>query len=354
MRLHFQICSSLICSALLYCIGCDASSDGGFKDESTTPGYTSCALDRESLERCPRPWLPRLIAVPLGGVWTLDIADQSEVELGYTRDVNAEAPDEWSRDEVIEFSTLGPLKVFMRGRGGGSCAPFVDAVSYRVVDSYSPGVAEVGFEGIEQGSTRLIGWASGIEDVRYGGEVDPQFQITERALGPANGTPFDVTSLGSGGTLTLRFDPPIADGDGADFAVFENSFNDTFLELAYVEVSSDGVYFTRIPSAYLGRDPIGRFQEHEPDLIDGLAGKHRAGYGTPFDLYSLTWSPEVQRGALDLHHVAYVRLVDIIGDGQSDDHFGRPIYDPYPTASSAGFDIDAIGVLHSAQTAPCP
>jgi hypothetical protein len=359
MRLFRRIysylnCSFLTCSAIFFCVGCDASSEGEFKGEAITPGYTSCAVERESLARCPRPWLPRLVTAPLGGVWTLDLTDQAEVEVGYTQYMSAEAPDEWTDGEEIKFSVLGPLKVFMRGHGDGACAPFIDTVTYRVVDAYSPGVGEVGFEGVDLNSTRLIGWASEIEEQQKGGEVEEQFQIPERALGPANGTPFDVTSLGSGGTLTLRFDPAIADGDGPDFAVFENSFNDTFLELAYVEVSSDGLNFTRIPSAYLGREPIGRFQEHDPELIDGLAGKHRGGYGTPFDLYKLAWSPAVQGGTLDLHDVAYVRLVDVIGDGQSADHFGHPIYDPYPTASSAGFDIDAIGVLHSTQTAPCP
>ncbi|MFN6048554.1 MAG: T9SS C-terminal target domain-containing protein, partial [Bacteroidota bacterium] len=56
------------------------------------------------------------------------------------------------------------------------------------------------------------------------------------AEGPAasNG----VVSLGDGGIATLTFDPPITNGDGFDFAVFENTFLDTFLELAFVEVST--------------------------------------------------------------------------------------------------------------------
>ena len=41
-----------------------------------------------------------------------------------------------------------------------------------------------------------------------------------------------VVSLGEGGTITLRFEPPISDGDGDDFAVFENSVVEGFLELA--------------------------------------------------------------------------------------------------------------------------
>ena len=41
-----------------------------------------------------------------------------------------------------------------------------------------------------------------------------------------------------------------------------------------------------------------------------------------------------------------VRLVDIVGDGTYQDSSGDVIYDPFPTAESAGFDLDAIGVIH--------
>ena len=44
--------------------------------------------------------------------------------------------------------------------------------------------------------------------------------------------------------------------------------------------------------------------------------------------------------------VRWVRLVDIVGDGSCTDSFGRVIYDPYPTEGSAGFDLDAVGVIN--------
>ena len=62
-------------------------------------------------------------------------------------------------------------------------------------------------------------------------------------------------SLGDGGTVVLTFPQPIGDVPGPDFAVFENGFkafdNSFFLELAHVEVSSDGVNFYRFPSSSL-------------------------------------------------------------------------------------------------------
>ncbi len=49
---------------------------------------------------------------------------------------------------------------------------------------------------------------------------------------------------------------------------------------------------------------------------------------------------------VDLNHITHVRLVDIIGDGSAFDARGSVIYDPYATVISAGFDLDAIGVLN--------
>ena len=43
---------------------------------------------------------------------------------------------------------------------------------------------------------------------------------------------------------------------------------------------------------------------------------------------------------------SYVRIIDIIGDGTFFDTSGDVIWDPYPTAQSAGFDLDAVGVRY--------
>ncbi|MGD9504757.1 MAG: PEP-CTERM sorting domain-containing protein, partial [Syntrophobacteraceae bacterium] len=142
----------------------------------------------------------------------------------------------------------------------------------------------------------------------------------------------------------------IGDGDGWDFAVFENSFNDTFLELAYVEVSSDGVNFFRFSNDSLTASAVGAFGAVDPTNIDGLAGKYKQGYGTPFDLAELAGVSDL----LDIYNIYYVRIVDIIGDGTYLDSSGDPIYDPYNTVGSGGFDLDAIGVIHEARAVPIP
>ena len=54
---------------------------------------------------------------------------------------------------------------------------------------------------------------------------------------------------------------------------------------------------------------------------------------------------------LDLDHIAFVKVIDVIGKLDSVlgsfDSQGRLINDPYPTAfESGGFDLDAIGVIH--------
>ena len=221
----------------------------------------------------------------------------------------------------------------------------------------------------------IVDWASGYQSYAPGTDVDLTFQTPQKALGaPGNsngnseGSVFDIVSLGRGGSIVLSFDPPIVDGAGYDFAVFENAFSNTFLELAKVEVSSDGVNFVQFLAFSLVPAPVGVFGSSDPSDIEQLAGKYRAGYGTPFDLSQLSGNP-----LIDLNNVAYVRLIDVIGDGLADNSISlqavadwagitvaqlpayvvdainaapAAVYDPYPTISSAGFDLDAIGVIN--------
>ena len=116
-----------------------------------------------------------------------------------------------------------------------------------------------------------MGWAAGwVEPVAYGEDVDEQWRQPSLALGPATGDTLDVVSLGNGGSITLTFAEPIRNGAGFDFAVFENGHVDTFLELAFVEVSSDGAVFVRFDSTYLGEVPVSQYGAHDATLIDGL------------------------------------------------------------------------------------
>ena len=144
----------------------------------------------------------------------------------------------------------------------------------------------------------------------------------------------------------MTFDPPLSNGSGWDFAIFENSFSDTFLELAYVEVSSDGVHFIRFDNDSLTVDPVGGFGATDPTNIDGFGGKYRQGFGTPFDLADLSTKDDVLDGLVKLNEIGYVRIIDIIGDGTFFDTSGEVIWDPYPTAQSAGFDLDAVGARY--------
>jgi hypothetical protein len=210
-----------------------------------------------------------------------------------------------------------------------------------------------GFEsGLAATNPAIRCWADGVASYTPGPNVSNQFAIATNALGPATpgsgalGATNTVVSLGDGGHITLTFPVPITDGPGPDFAVFENAFSNSsysFLEFAYVEVSSDGSNFIRFPSHTLAADPVPTYPADpmEPEAYGGLAGKHLQGTGTPFDLRILAGAP-----GLDPRRVTHVRLVDIVGDGSALDSYGNPIYDPHPTHGSGGFDLDAIGVLN--------
>jgi hypothetical protein len=213
---------------------------------------------------------------------------------------------------------------------------------------YAPAADEVGSQAISMDDPALISWASGYGDYVAGGNVDETWQVPENGLGRAEGTSFDIVALGSGGSITLAFDPPVENGTGWDFVVFENSFSDQYLELAYVEVSSNGSDFVRFDAISLTAGPVPGFGNIDPTDVDGLAGKYRQGFGTPFDLEILAGKPDVLTGVVDLSMISHVRIVDVVGDGSFLDSRGEIIYDPYPTAGSAGFDLDAVGVSNGA------
>ena len=159
----------------------------------------------------------------------------------------------------------------------------------------------------------------------------------------------NVISLGDGGVATMIFAQPITDGQGSDFAVFENSFEDYFLELAFIEVSSDGVHFVRFPATSLtsSAKQIGPF-DRIPDVrkLNNLAGKSRGGFGTPFDLFELKDS-----AGIDIQSITHIRVIDVIGSIDprfaSYDSDGNIINDPWPTPfPTCGFDLDAIAVIN--------
>ena len=179
------------------------------------------------------------------------------------------------------------------------------ASSVSMAGSYPPAAGVHGSTAIHMDDPAFVGWATGYSDYTAGSNVDSAWQTPEKAVGKATGNSYDVVSLGRGGQITLTFDTPIEDGEGWDFAVFENSFSDSFLELAYVEVSSDGAHYLRFANDSLTAEPVGAYGSVDPTDIEGLAGKYRQGYGTPFDLADLGNTEEVTSGMLDLNHIVF-------------------------------------------------
>ncbi len=190
---------------------------------------------------------------------------------------------------------------------------------------------ERGYQNI---SNSTLGWAS--------------VGTAQDATGPAGGG--SVLSLGDGGVATLGFNVLIRNGQGPDFAVFENAFSDSFLELAFVEVSSDGQHFVRFP-AISNTDTstqVAGFGAIDASKIHNLAGKYKANYGTPFDLEDLRDSI-----GIDIEQITHIRIIDVVGSIDPlyarRDSRGIIINDPWPTPfDSGGFDLDAIGVIHAA------
>lgn len=195
----------------------------------------------------------------------------------------------------------------------------------------------------------VVAWAASVPPNGYlPGLEATEYTDSSRALGPASGPATDVVVLGRGGSIALEFAEPFANGPGADFAVWENGLEGSgrmFAELGYVEVSSDGTAWVRFPVSTRRSEPVETYGWVDPADYAGFAGVHPIGTGTAFDLDVLKSLGPVSDGRVDLNHVRFVRIVDVVGDGSQRDQSGLPIYDPYPTTGTAGFDLDAIGVL---------
>jgi hypothetical protein len=218
--------------------------------------------------------------------------------------------------------------------------------------SFAPHATQIGSSAVHKDSLVFVDWANNCSVNR--GYVN----IADKSLGFANSGNeamacgkadiANVLSLGDGGSAICTFSKPIKNGTGFDFAVFENSFDHTFLELAFVEVSSDGVHFFRFASRSLS-DTVHQtnsFGSTQAIHLDNLAGKYKGGYGTPFDLEELNGI-----NGLDINAITHVKIIDVVGSLQNDfvtrDSKGNKINDPWPTPfPSSGFDLDAIGVIH--------
>jgi hypothetical protein len=223
--------------------------------------------------------------------------------------------------------------------------------------SFDPPAGMPGSKAISHDSPLIKGWAGSVRSLERGlvNVSDPGSGFASsgtagNTLGPAmeNG----VLSLGDGGSIVLGFPAPLSDGPGPDFAVFENGFSDGFLELAMVEVSSNGQDFFSFPCYSETQTMVqtGPFDTLDARNLSNLAGKYRAGFGTGFDLQELQGRP-----GLDVSQVLFIRIRDVVGSLDpvygTADNLGRMINDPWPTPfESGGFDLDAVGVLHFQQS----
>lgn len=221
-----------------------------------------------------------------------------------------------------------------------------------IAQTYAPAAGQPGTTAMHKDSSVFINWVAscnvirGYQDISNAPLGYANAGDSSMALGQAmlNG----IVSLGDGGTAICTFQYPIKNGTGADFAVFENSFDDTFLELAFVEVSSDGINFVRFDSHSLTdtASQTGSFGSTDATKINNLAGKYRGGYGTPFDLQELT-----ANSTINVNAVTHVKIIDVVGSVNKAyakrDSYNNIINDPWPTGfGSGGFDLDAIGVIH--------
>lgn len=227
-----------------------------------------------------------------------------------------------------------------------------------VEPEHGPFCGAVGTEGcnaIKADSNAIVAWATGVTVTRGPRNIaNPDLGLAatgteSNAIGMATlNDVYDVVSLGDGGSALVTFARPIRNGEGPDFAVYENGFSDNSLELAFVEVSTDGQRFVRFPATCLTQTEtqLANAGQTDPTNLNNLAGKFRIGYGTPFDLEELRDST-----GINIDSIVYVRVVDVVGSINPQygtyDAYGHIINDPWPTPFEAsGYDLTGVAVLH--------
>jgi hypothetical protein len=155
-----------------------------------------------------------------------------------------------------------------------------------------------------------------------------QEELPDVVLGPPQGTgngmgSLHVLSLGKEGEIVLEFqDMPPIDGPGADFIVFENPFPG-WVETGIVwnEFPCETNRKARVFNGCAGVTPV---------LANGVETVDATNSGgDAFDL-----------AELGLSSARFVRIRDS----------GQNTY----AGTSGGFDLDAVGVIHSTPAAPSP
>jgi len=231
--------------------------------------------------------------------------------------------------------------------------------------NFPPQVGYEGTEAIHKDNMAFVDWANGItvnrgyKDIAHIGNGLVNHGTESNAIGQAN---TNILSLGDGGEAIITFNHPVINGGGVDFAIFENGFLENenselaFLELAFVEVSTDGIEYVRFPtiSELQTTNQIGSFGFIDARYIHNFAGKYIQDYGTPFDLNDL--SNLINGTTVDLNNINFIKIIDVIGTINTTyatyDNSNNLVNDPYPTAfNSGGFDLNAVGIIHNTTTA---
>ena len=217
--------------------------------------------------------------------------------------------------------------------------------------SFAPSAGQTGSTAMHKDSSSFVAWIDrctvrrGLQQINDTSLGFANVGDSSDAFGKADGT---TVSLGDGGEAIVELSQPVFNGPGNDFAVFENGFSATFLELAFVEVSSNGIEFFRFPSTSQTQvvSQVGTFGNLFATEIHNLAGKYHVNYGTPFDLDEI---PDT--GLLNKFAITHIKIIDVIGKineaFSTFDSSGKAINDPWPTPfGSSGFDLDAVGLIH--------
>lgn len=239
-------------------------------------------------------------------------------------------------------------------------ANFIFLFSFHALSQYAPQAGIAGSTAIHRDSSIIKTFANYFPGSEGKFLQRGWLDISDTSLGKASVGNIDslantpalyLLSLGDAGSVTFEMPIAIENGAGPDFVIFENGFpfsrDSFFLELAFVEVSEDGINYHRFP-AYSETDtnqqigPFGSIQAHK---VHNLAGKYIAPYGVPFDLNDL----QSELGSSP--KIRFIRLIDVVGSINpafaSRDALGRIINDPWPTPfPSGGFDLSGIGFIH--------
>lgn len=167
----------------------------------------------------------------------------------------------------------------------------------------------------------------------FGADAMPRVVLGPPGAASTTSSSLDVVSLGQGGRIVLGFgERVIVDGPGVDFVVFENAFwpggqsAQVFAELAEVSVSEDGERFYAFECT--PQSPS------EPGRWPGCAG----------------WTPTCTSAAADPADPS-----QLCGDGFDLAELPitrarfvaiRDLSVGAAVAPSAGFDLDAVGLVH--------